>query len=196
MNPLRSLCLSLLPLAFAALAWSASPPVIYSTVLNAANSQITINGANFSPSGLPPAVTFANSPLSLVSFGKRTIVAQLPSGFSPGSYSLVVTNSSNLTGNFTVTLGAVGTPGPAGPMGPQGPTGATGPQGPGGPAGPQGPMGPTGATGPAGPNTLAIALQRWYPANQVASFSVGNGPWGLAFDGASIWTARTLTTGP
>ena len=46
---------------------------------------------------------------------------------------------------------------------------------------------PEGPEGPPGPNTLAIALLRWYNANEVASFEVGNTPTNLAFDGANIW---------
>jgi YVTN family beta-propeller protein len=38
---------------------------------------------------------------------------------------------------------------------------------------------------------LQIALLRWYDANTTGnSFSVGNTPYGVAFDGASIWVAR------
>ncbi|HOL72818.1 MAG TPA: hypothetical protein PLA43_18280 [Bryobacteraceae bacterium] len=68
---------------------------------------------------------------------------------------------------------------------------------PAGPPGPAGPMGPQGPAGPAGPNTMAIALLKWYEANQVASFAVGQGPRGVAFDGTHIWVAnyfdRTVT---
>lgn len=40
-------------------------------------------------------------------------------------------------------------------------------------------------------NTLEVALLRWYPANQSgASFAVGTGPRGIAFDGANIWVAN------
>lgn len=35
-----------------------------------------------------------------------------------------------------------------------------------------------------------IAILHWYAANQTASFSVGSGPAGLAFDGASLWVAN------
>ena len=69
-------------------------------------------------------------------------MAELPTGFNAGTYSLTVTNSSSESAAFSVTLGAVG------PIGPSGPTG---PQGLAGPAGAQGPLGPTGAQGPAGP---------------------------------------------
>jgi hypothetical protein len=81
-------------------------------------------------------VVFASTTLALTKFTNHTAVAQLPTGFAPGSYSLTVTNSNSQKATLSVTLGAVGPTGPQGPMGPQG---ATGPQGPAGPTGPQGP---------------------------------------------------------
>lgn len=43
-------------------------------------------------------------------------------------------------------------------------------------------------------NPLRIALLRWYRANTTTSFTVGNtqnsNPYGIAFDGANIWTAN------
>ena len=36
-----------------------------------------------------------------------------------------------------------------------------------------------------------IALLKWYEVNQTAQFSVGTGPRGIAFDGASIWVANS-----
>ena len=44
---------------------------------------------------------------------------------------------------------------------------------------------------PVNPNQVAIL--RWYTANQTADFitgPVGNGPFGVAFDGASIWVTN------
>jgi hypothetical protein len=85
-----------------------------------------------------------------------------------------------------------GTQGPQGPPGPQGPagaTGSTGPQGPIGATGPTGPAGPQGPQGPAGGVSLAAmraALLQWYPQ----TFSVGQGPIAVAFDGSNIWTAN------
>ena len=111
-------------------------------MVNSPKSQLTIEGNNFSPSGLAPTVVFAHTPLVLASFTNEKAVAQLPTGFGAGTYSLTVTNSSSQSAAFSVTLGAVG------PTGPQGPTG---PRGLAGPAGAQGPLGPTGAQGPAGP---------------------------------------------
>src|ERR1700674_3558632 len=39
-------------------------------------------------------------------------------------------------------------------------------------------------------NPLRGALLRWYRANRTTSFSVGSQPYGVAFDGANIWTAN------
>src|SRR6202035_7782 len=43
-------------------------------------------------------------------------------------------------------------------------------------------------------NPLKVALLHWYRANTTTSFSVGNtqnsNPYGIAFDGANIWTAN------
>ncbi len=39
-------------------------------------------------------------------------------------------------------------------------------------------------------NPLKIALLKWYKANEVTKFPVGNQPYGLAFDGANIWAAN------
>jgi hypothetical protein len=87
----------------------------------------------------------------MVSFTDHSAVAQLPTGFAAGSYSLTVTNSDSQTATFSVSLGSVGPAGPAGRQGPTGATGPTGPTGPQGPAGPQGNTGPQGVQGPAGP---------------------------------------------
>src|SRR5580700_9740130 len=39
-------------------------------------------------------------------------------------------------------------------------------------------------------NPLRVALLRWYKANTTTTFSVGSQPYGVAFDGANIWTAN------
>lgn len=198
-------------------AWAAGGPAIFTAVINSSSSQITITGQNFSPAGTAPTVTLVPARLTLVSFTNQNIVANVPTGFAPGSYLLVVTNSNSQTGGFDVTLGNAGPPGAPGPAGPQGatsPQGAAGPagaQGPAGPAGPQGAAGPPGPTGPvgsqgppgppglpgavgpqgsSGPNPLAVAILHWYPANQTTTFSVGSRPAGIAFDGANMWVVN------
>jgi hypothetical protein len=115
---------------------AASSLNIYSAVVNTANNRLTITGQNLSPSGLAPTLVFANTNLTLLSFGNNSAVAKLPVGFAAGSYSLAVTSSAGQNATTTVALGAIG------PTGPQGPTGATGPQGPTGPEGSVGPAGP------------------------------------------------------
>lgn len=51
-----------------------------------------------------------------------------------------------------------------------------------------------GATAPGAPaaseNPLQVALLKWYKADQVARFPVGNQPYGICFDGANIWVAN------
>jgi hypothetical protein len=87
----------------------------------------------------------------LVSFANQKLVATLPTGFSAGSYSLVVVNTNSQVAAFSVTLGAVGPTGPQGPSGAMGPAGPQGATGATGPRGPQGAQGPQGVQGPAGP---------------------------------------------
>jgi hypothetical protein len=46
------------------------------------------------------------------------------------------------------------------------------------------------AAGAAAANPLKIALLKWYPVNTTTSFTVGNQPYGVCFDGANIWSAN------
>ncbi len=46
------------------------------------------------------------------------------------------------------------------------------------------------ATSPAPSNPLKIALLHWYAVNTTAHFPLGRQPYGLAFDGANIWSAN------
>src|SRR5580704_9274295 len=39
-------------------------------------------------------------------------------------------------------------------------------------------------------NPLQVALLRWYRANTTTTLKVGSQPYGVAFDGANIWTAN------
>jgi hypothetical protein len=138
---------------------------------------------------------FNGNPLPVQSVTDSLVIATLSPTPPAGSYLLVVStgNGSPNSDSFVVTMGAVGPQGPPGPRGQQGiqgPAGPQGPQGPQGVPGPTGPQGPPGPQGSSGPNTQAIALLRWYGANQAASFAVGSGPFGVAFDGASIWVAN------
>jgi DNA-binding beta-propeller fold protein YncE len=46
------------------------------------------------------------------------------------------------------------------------------------------------ASGATSLNPLQVALLKWYKANTTTSFSVGNDPLGMAFDGANVWVAN------
>ncbi len=48
------------------------------------------------------------------------------------------------------------------------------------------------SSGPTAPNPLQVALLHWYKADTVTSFTVGNEPNGVAFDGANIWVANFI----
>jgi hypothetical protein len=43
------------------LGWSATTPVIFSTVVNSSNNQITITGRAFSPTAMAPSVALNNT---------------------------------------------------------------------------------------------------------------------------------------
>src|SRR5208282_5927204 len=84
-------------------------------------------------------------------------------------------------------IGPAGTPGATGPIGLSGAAGAPGAAGPAGPEGGQGPQGPQGQAGPAGTPPGHIALLQWWSS---ITYSVGNTPRGIAFDGANIWVTN------
>jgi hypothetical protein len=148
LNQVRITSLLIASMFLAVPIWSATTPLILSTIVNNSTHQITITGGSFSPAGTAPTVALDNTTLVLVSFTNQTVLAKLLTGLKAGSYRLSLTNSNNQTATFTVTIGAVGPTGPQGPIGPQGPAG---------PAGVQGPPGPTGAQGPPGaPGSPAI----------------------------------------
>src|SRR5580704_11081634 len=90
--------------------WADDPPAISSAVVDYETHQVTVTGSNFSPAGLPPTLAFARSPLTLLSFTDQSAAANLPAGFSPGSYLLAVANSNNQTGTFSVTVNAAQPP--------------------------------------------------------------------------------------
>ena len=145
----RTIAFTLVP--FCASVASAATIAVYSTVLNTTNNQIAITGTGFSPTGLAPTVVFATTTLALTKFTNHSAVAQLPTGFSPGSYSLTVTNSNSQKATLSMTLGAVG------PMGAQGPPGIQGEPGPQGATGQTGAQGPQGVQGPPGVSTHAYS---------------------------------------
>jgi hypothetical protein len=128
--------------------------VITSAASDAGLVNLTIKGSGFnSVKNLKVYLSGVSTALPVLTKTDKVLVALLPAGTQPGTYSVIVTGSKGKNDDddddeFFVALGGVGTPGPAGPAGPPGPTGATGPAGAPGPAGPPG---PTGATGPQGP---------------------------------------------
>jgi len=98
------LSISILVALPAATVWAEEPPSISNAVVDYQAHQVNVTGSHFSPSGLPPTLAFARSPLTLVSFTDQTATASFPADFSPGSYLLAVTNSNQQTGTFSVTL--------------------------------------------------------------------------------------------
>jgi YVTN family beta-propeller protein len=111
-----------------------------------------------------------------------------PSVLNP-NWQLVAASGAPGPAGPTGPQGAMGAPGPQGPMGLTGSTGSTGapgPQGPTGATGPQGPQGPAGSSAGTSPAAMNAALLRWY----TQTYSVGNTPFGVAFDGSNIWVTN------
>ena len=125
-------------------------PVVNSGAINYSTNQVTLAGSGFEPSRYAPTLRFNGALVSVTSFTNAQIIAKLPAGTSPGTFNLIVTNSSGNSTGFDMTYGAAGPQGPQGPAGPAGAAGAVGPRGSTGATGPQGPSGPAGATGPQG----------------------------------------------
>jgi Collagen triple helix repeat (20 copies)/IPT/TIG domain len=143
-----------------AMSQQTSLPLISDVLDNAAGTQITIQGQGFGTS--KPLVTLSGQSLTVVASSDTSVVATVPSTFTPGTYVVSVQNSATrllalLPAEIGPADGVTGATGPAGPQGPQGaagPVGATGAQGATGargPAGPAGATGPVGAVGPVGP---------------------------------------------
>jgi hypothetical protein len=65
-------------LAERAYAQDAAAVPIYSAVTNSGNTQITITGGNFSPTGSAPGVSLGGVNLTLLSFANNSAVATLP----------------------------------------------------------------------------------------------------------------------
>lgn len=167
-------------------------PVVQNGTINYLTNQITITGTNFQPAKTAPAVQFNSKAVVVNSSSNTQIVATLPAGLVPGTFSLTITNSQGNSATFDMTYGATGPQGPAGPAGAAGATGAQGPAGPTGAIGPQGPRGLTGAPGapgPAGANGIGFTFLNafdpyaTYALNSVVSYNgssyvaiVPNGP--------------------
>ena len=124
-------------------------PVVQSGIINYVTNQVTFTGTNFEPGKAKPTVLFNGAALTVTSFSSTQVIATLPTGLTPGTFNLTLTNSAGNSVEFDMSYGAIG---PQGPAGPTGSTGVQGPGGPTGPAGPQGPRGLTGAPGAPGPD--------------------------------------------
>src|SRR5579871_3293867 len=79
-------------------------PAIISATIDYTGNQVTITGANFSPTGAAPTVAIDSATLALVSFTNERAAVSLPAVWSSGSYLLAITNSSRLTGVFRIAL--------------------------------------------------------------------------------------------
>jgi len=151
--------LAIATFALALLAVGASAPTraqlaMTITSVETSETTITIRGTGWpTTGGRPPQVGIAGitQTLSVLSFSATQIVALLPVGLLPGSYSVLLGPRNAPTDEFFFTFGATGLTGPQGPQGPQGATGPGGPVGPRGATGPVGPMGPSGSAGAQGP---------------------------------------------
>jgi hypothetical protein len=161
----------------------AATPVVNSGTINYSTSQIMLSGTGFEPNKTKPTVAFNGSALTISTFSNTQVVATLPTGLTPGTFDLTVTNSQGNSVDFNMTYGATGPQGPAGPAGLAGATGATGA------TGPRGLTGAPGAPGPAGANgTSFIFLDAYnpyatYAADNVVTYNgssyiaiVANGP--------------------
>src|SRR5262249_3329669 len=104
--------------------WSSQLPVRIATRatfrFNPSHESDHHPGQSFSPTGVAPTVYLASAKLTVAAFSSQTITATLPPAVAPGTYRLLVVNSSSQSATFDVTLATVG------PMGPQGPPGVQG----------------------------------------------------------------------
>lgn len=201
----------LLILAFALACAPSVPAQILPTIedVTVSGTTITINGDGFNQA-IKPSVQLGETSLSVTSFDKTKIVANLGSVTEPGTYLLTVKQGflfalADVTLGVTGPQGPQGLPGPAGPQGPAGPMGfpgAPGPAGPMGAPGLPGPAGPTGLAGPAGPQGPPGLAGPAGPAGPTGPTGLAGpagpqGPQGLAGPaGPAGPTGLTGSTGP
>ena len=111
-----------LPVIAIGLFWLSSPQsdaastnqvVVTSAIANLATQKITLAGFNFGTT--TPVVILNYAPLSVTSFTSTTIVATMPTNFTPGTYllSVVTGTGTPATGVIDVTVGNTGATGPA-----------------------------------------------------------------------------------
>jgi hypothetical protein len=168
------------------------------------NNLIYIKGQDFNK-GVFPVVTFGGIYLTVKSYTRKEIVANLPEDIPYGDYKLVVYTGrgENMQDECSVAMGIFisqgtldspilqGPPGPEGPQGPQGPQGPIGPrglQGEKGEPGPQGEPGPAGPQGSPGISGWAIAYGSGSP---VASPSTAT----PEFEGVALCSEGSVVTG-
>jgi Collagen triple helix repeat (20 copies)/IPT/TIG domain len=155
------------------LAFSASAvPAVQSGIINYVTNQVTLTGSNFEPGKDKPTVLFNGAALAVTSFSNTQIIAALPTGVTPGTFDLTVTNSSGNSVVFDIAYGAIGPQGPAGPVGPTGVQGPAGPTGPAGQTGPRGITGAPGAPGPAGTNGIGFSFLNAF--DSYATYALNN----------------------
>jgi hypothetical protein len=170
----------------------AATPVVNSGTINYSTNQITLIGSGFEPAKAKPTVAFNGSALAVATFSNTQVTATLPTGLTPGTFDLTVTNSQGNSVTFDMTYGATGPQGlagPAGPTGAQGPAGLAGATGATGATGPRGLTGAPGAPGPAGSNGVSFTFldaynpYATYAADSVVTYNgssyiaiVANGP--------------------
>jgi hypothetical protein len=185
MRAIAAMFLLLLAPSFAV----AATPVVNSGTINYSTNQILLTGTGFEPNKTKPTVAFNGAALTVLTFSNTQVTATLPSGLTPGTFDLTLTNSQGNSVDFNMTYGATGSQGPAGPAGP---TGAQGPPGVAGATGATGPRGLTGAPGAPGQQgangTSFIFLDAYnpyatYAADNVVTYNgssyiaiVANGP--------------------
>jgi hypothetical protein len=153
----------------------AATPVVNSGTINYSTNQIMLTGSGFEPNKTKPTVAFNGSALTVSTFSNTQVTATLPTGLTPGTFDLTVTNSQGNSVVFNMTYGATGPQGPAGPTGPQGPaglSGAAGATGATGASGPRGLTGAPGAPGPAGANGTSFLFLDAY--NPYAAYAADN----------------------
>jgi hypothetical protein len=153
----------------------AATPVVNSGTINYSTNQITLTGSGFEPNKTKPTVAFNGSALTVLTFSNTQVTATLPTGLTPGTFDLIVTNSQGNSVVFNMTFGATGPQGPAGPAGPtgpQGPAGLSGATGATGASGPRGLTGAPGAPGPAGTSGTSFIFLDAY--NPYATYAADN----------------------
>ncbi len=101
----------------------AATPAVNSGTINYSTNQITLTGSGFQPNKAKPTVAFNGIALTISTVSNTQVVATLPTGLTPGTFDLTVTNSQGNSVDFNMTYGATGPQGPAGPAGPTGPQG-------------------------------------------------------------------------